>query len=262
MGGNLIVLDQGFAPKLSTDVHAKGTQPKTKNLRVEGMFLWEPVGNDVISFSDLYDLKKNTWSSGFVRFPADNPQNFTILHPMLYEDPSRLFYRLANPYITSLGDTGYILRMDNRMGIDKTTKGGLERIAAFPPELDLSPQLPNFDRFDDLEPVMRAIERSTMPTGLYGWENALYVLWRKADRHGTRWSLTKIDPENPKVVGTVFIAGTSANHLSVVPGPTSWAFIEKGPVRKVGVQDIESVLLVSSARIREAFRTGATVICQ
>jgi hypothetical protein len=260
-GNGLIVMDQDFAPLSSKDVHAKSSRPEMKGVSVEGMFLWEPIGNDVISFSDLHGPKASDWSSGFVRFPADKPQDFTILRDMKFEDSSRIFYRLGHPYITTLGNTGYILLMDSKMEIAKVTKHGLERLSAFPAGLDLSPQLPSFTTFDDMVPVLHAVERSTMPTGLYGWENALFVLWRKAEGRGTHWYLTKIDPQNDRVLGTVSILKTSANHLSVVPGPNSWAFIEKGPVRGYGVQDIDSLLLVPAAKLRAAFRPGAD-LCQ
>jgi hypothetical protein len=262
--GGLMVLDQDYVPLTSKDVHAKSARLEMKGESIESLFLWEPVGNDIISFSDLKDPKnpQNPWKSGFVRFPVDRPQDFTVLKSQPYEASSRTFYQLAQPYIASLGNTGYVLLMDKQMQIAKETKGKLEPIHAFPEGLDRkAPSLPKFFSFDDLVPVMSAVERSTMPTGLYGWEGSLFVLWRKVEGRTTaRWYLTKIDPQADRVVGTVSIA-TSASHLSVVPGPESWAFIEKGPMRAVGVQDIGTLLLVPAERLRSAFKGGSD-LCQ
>ena len=45
----------------------------------------------------------------------------------------------------------------------------------------------NFDRMDDSAPVMRVVEESEMPTGLYGWEGFFCVLLtRKPDGGGTK----------------------------------------------------------------------------
>jgi len=259
-GGGLMVLGRDYVPQISKVVHAKSSRLEMKGKSIEGMFLWEPVGDDIISFSDLKD-PQGPWTSGFVRFPADRPQDFTVLKSQPYNASSRIFYRLAQPYIASLGNTGYVLMMDKQMQIAKETKGKLEPIHAFPEGLNRrAPSLPEFFTFDDLVPVMSSVERSTMPTGLYGWEGSLFVLWRKVEGRTSRWNLTKIDPQADRVVGTVSIA-TSASHLSVVPGPDSWAFIEKGPVRALGVQDIGTLLLVPSERLRVAFKNGSD-LCQ
>ena len=39
---------------------------------------------------------------------------------------------------------------------------------------------------------------------------------------------------------------SSANHLTMVPGPNDWAFIEKGEVKGLGQQEIVSMRLISS----------------
>jgi len=249
----LLVFDKNYVPQSKVDVHAKGVSADTKDLRIEGMWLWEPIGNDVIAFSDIHGPKDSDWSTGFVRFPVDRPENFTPLWLRNYGDPLRLFYRLGHPYITSLGNVGYLLLMDNKMGIFRVRDDKLQHLSAFPAGLDRRPQLPDFESRGDVVPVMRAVEKSTMPTGLYGWEGSLFVLWRRAEGQSTHWFLTKIDPQEDKILGTLSIRGTSANHLTVVPGRRSWTFIEKGAVRGWGLQDTDSMLLVPSARFRGSF---------
>jgi hypothetical protein len=59
--------------------------------------------------------------------------------------------------------------------------------------------------------------------------------------------LSTIDPAS-WVELTRFKLPSRASHLVVVPGAAEWAFIEKGPVRSLGVQDISSVYLVPATR--------------
>jgi hypothetical protein len=97
---------------------------------------------------------------------------------------------------------------------------------------------------------METIERSKMPVGLYGWEGFLFVLTREpAQGGGTRWMIHKIDPRKDAVVGSSQIP-TRANHLTVVPGPKKWAFLEKGRVQDWGRQRNDRVLFVPASRLR------------
>jgi len=261
LGGELVALDNRYVPQSKISPIAKGVRPDTNDLSLEGMFLWEPAGNDILAFSDIHGPRENDWSSAFVRFPIGKPEQFSILRSshMQYRAPSQVFYRLGFPFITSLGDTAYALSFaGNTPSILRSVRGrDFERISAFPAELAVSPQLPSFESRGDLVSVMRTVEASTMPTGLFGWEDHLYVLWRKPEGSATRWFLTKIDPVEDRLLGTISIGTTTARHLSVVPGPTAWAFIEKGSVRGWGLQDIGSILLVPSSKLRQEFRAGA-----
>jgi hypothetical protein len=141
--------------------------------------------------------------------------------------------------------------MDSKISVRRAVDDRLEYVGTLPSQIDFSPQLPSFESPDDLPLIMKMVEASTMPTGLYGWEHSLYLLWRKPEGAKTLWFLTRIYPN--KQPRTVSIK-TSANHLTVVPGPNAWAFVEKGRVRSWGEQNIDSILLVPAERIRSAFR--------
>jgi len=133
--GRLAVLDKNYIPKSKSeigDIHANGLNPKTRSLAVQGMYLWEPIGNDLVTFSDIQGPGENDWSSGFVRFGADNPQDFSILYPMKFKDSSHVFYRLGHPYITSIGNTAYALLMESKMTILKGGGSGWSRCQPLP----------------------------------------------------------------------------------------------------------------------------------
>jgi len=264
LNGGLITLNKRYIPEGKSDIHAKGTNLNASR-RLEGMYLWEPLGKDLITYSDIQEPGENNWTSGFVRVPLDRPEGFSVLRLMDYDGPTHVFYQLGHPYITSLGSTAYVLSMKNPMTILRTvnlgtTKEGLETLPAFPSDkLNLSPQLPPIQSSEDLPQLMRTVESSTIPTGLYGFDNYLFLLWRRPEGARTHWFLTKIDPtpSREQVQGTISLGATFAHHLSVVPGPTNWAFIEKGPVQGWGVQRIDSILLVPSVRLRGVFRDGS-----
>jgi hypothetical protein len=246
----LVALDSRFALLRRTPLNSKSAR---SDLTMLGTFQWQPVGNDeVVSFSDL-ELKPPRWGAGFVRFSLADPASFTVLRQGSLEDPERLFNRLGYPFIAALGDKAYILVMGNSTELYESSKGSpdLRRLTAFSSQE--TPDLPSFDEWSEFAGVMAAVERSAMPAGLYGWDGQLYLLSRKPAGGGrTQWSLTRLDPESGQNLGTVVLP-TTAHHLTVIPGPRAWAFLEKGPVLGRERQEIGSMLLVSAARLRGSF---------
>jgi hypothetical protein len=95
------------------------------------------------------------------------------------------------------------------------------------------------------------IERSFMVSGIYGWEGRLYLLIRRPRRgvEASTWSLTRIDPETGATSGRIDLP-TTAPHVTLIPGPESWAVLEKGRVQGFGQQDIPSLLLIPSSAFR------------
>jgi hypothetical protein len=244
-----------------------------KGERFAGMFQWEPVGRDVVTASDIQGPGENQWMGGIVRFPRDRPTEFKPLASFGRHDAERDFYRLGYPYIAALGNTAYVLRMTNVPGLfeDRPDNGAktdyLVAVADPLPDLNnsnsqLNPQLPSYRTREDFVTLMAAVERSTMPAGLYGWQGHLYVLSRSPDGSGgSAWKLLKLKVESREPHAVPIAAATlptKAHHLTVIPGPRFWAFVEKGRVVKYGVQDIETILFVPSPLLGEKM-TAANV---
>lgn len=221
---------------------------------IDKLYLWAPVNMDLLSYAAIQEGPESYWE-GFVRFPAANPSQFQKLDAR-NRDASRIYYRLGNPLVSSLGDTAYVLFLDGGSpGLYLNRKGSseLEPMDALD-ELygsKSAPVLPSFVRPEDFPAVMRAVERSSMPVGLYGWSGSLYVLSRSPGKGGTNWVMAKVDPVQDRIVAS-FRIPTHANHLTVIPGPKEWAFLEKGPVRGHKDQDVNSVLFVPTSRIEAA----------
>jgi hypothetical protein len=245
--GRLVTLDPSLRPIGRRNILAEGARGGVK---IESMFQWDVAGGDLVTLSDLHGPGAGEWRMAFLRVPISDPSAFRILDP-LPREPNRTLYRLGSPFIAGLGGTAYMLIADGTMRIYRNEKGGstLEPMRAFPPGPDLVPILPRFQHPSDFADVMRTLERSSIPVGLYAWENFLYVVSRTPDISGTRWTLTRIDPRRDEVVGTTVLP-LKASHIVVAPGPKRWAFLEKGPVEGFGTQNTGSVFLVSSSRIR------------
>jgi hypothetical protein len=248
----ILSLDRTLVPGPLHAVESAKFNPASN--RISGLFDWEPVGGDVVAFTDV-EGPPSHWNSAIVRFPMGDPEHFTRLHFVGLHDQERTIFRLGYQYITSLGKTAYVLRLDppaiyKDAGPTRAAESPLVQVgdSLSTREQEANLQLPEFLMRHDFVPVMAAVERAAMPAGIYGWEQHLYVLSRMPDGDGTIWVLRKYDTEG-KLLGMARLP-TRANHLTPVPGPTSWAFVEKGPVKDYGIQDIKTVLFVPSSLLR------------
>jgi len=251
----MVRLDDNLRPVKTYDLIA-GSQREGESIK--GIFQWDLAGDEALVFGDINRSGRQNpeqeWRSGFFRIPLETPGVFRSLYEISPKDPTRLFYRLGNPMIASLGETSYILLMEERPRIYRSRKGEarLEPLDAFPESLGERPTLPSWKSLEDYAWLMRVVERSTMPVALFGWEGHLYVVGRHSEDGGsTRWSLTKIDPHADRVVWTTDVPLLStAHHVTVVPGSQQWAWIEKGVVRGLFNQDIDRVLFLPAEKLR------------
>lgn len=226
---------------------------------VDKVFSWTATASDIYAVADV-KMGENQWWSGFVRFPLSNPGAVELVEPI--DDEERVFYRLSLSYLTTTEQgIPYVLRMSNQMGLyrfernaDGTTR--LEPLRSFEalyPHPSFRPELPLLKNANDAVTVMREVELSRMPVGVYGGQG-LYVLSRRPVGRTTEWSVSRlaVDGGRDRLLWTAPLAGSSreANHISVVPGPDQFAFIQKGPVRGMTVQSVERVLLVPTSRMK------------
>jgi hypothetical protein len=255
-----LTLDKSLRPVSMKDALVKSVAGP---LSIGGVWQWEPVGADIVGFVDVHGDRPNSdltdWHSAFVRFPLSNPERFNILQDVRLDSNERGLQRAGSPYIASIGTTAYVLSMDSQMTLFKNEAGSneLTPLHAFPPGPSRAPTFKPWKTKQDYVELMAAIEKISMPVGLYAQENGkyLYILWRTPLEKGTQWTLRSIDPNKDQYTGSIELP-TRADHLTVVPGPENWAFIEKGPVKAYGVQDVASVLLIPSKRLQPPFRGG------
>jgi hypothetical protein len=266
--GRIVTLDSSgsrIAPKRDIFVEAVNGQ-----FNVRSMFLWHPAGDDLIAVSDVRDLSKAenddaAWQTRLVRIPLTAPSEFSRLKfpvsgtESAIDDKERNFYRIGNPFVAAVGPDGYLLRMKDKPRIYENLKGSehLTELKSFDSDVPL-PELPPFNTRGDIEAVLGKVETSSMPVGLFGWNQRLYVVTRTAAHPHAEWRIKKINPATDTVEGTAIIP-LIANHVTIVPGPRRWAFIEKGHAYGFGDQTIDSLYFVPASRF-ERNLTGN--ICQ
>jgi hypothetical protein len=260
----LMLLDKNLHPVLTKSVLSKAGGI---GWSVGGLWQWEPVGRtDVVAFVDIVrgDRKKiANWKTAFVRFPLNNPNKLEVLQSFeLTGTPNKGYFRSGYSYIASLDDSAYFLSMNEGLTLYKSDKGkAIEDISDVLPASLSSPALPDWDSMQEYVDMMKRIEGESLPIGLYGWNNSLYLFYRFQSAQGkTRWVLYSIDPsrKNPPRRAEIKI---QANHVTVIPGPQNWAFVEKGPVLGFGAQDIPRVLLLPSKLLEAPLRATRNLIC-
>jgi len=175
---------------------------------------------------------------------------------------------LGYSFVTSLGDSAYYLLMGDGVHLWKQVANkdpeDLGDLEGFFPSWKKSPTLPAFVGRDDYTLVMETVERSSMPTGLYGLQelgskthqDGLYLVsreWHPRESR-TQWLLSKIQFQDGRVVGVVKSSLPSgAKHLFAIPGLSRWAFVEKGPAVGLREQSTKGFFTVPAERVAKAF---------
>jgi hypothetical protein len=251
-GSRFLQLDRTYRP-VSTypQVEPQAATAKQGTQQLEAPFAWEPLGGDILAFADIRlnrRVGEPQWTVGFVRYPLGRPDAFTLLREYGRGDPVRTIQRLGFQYIAAIKDTAYVLAMENPPAILVNHKGETEftTLRTTLPGLEARPDLPTLLTKDDVAPVMAAVEQSTMPVGLYSFENRLYMVARFFRDGATVWEIWQLDPESGAILSKARIP-TNANHITVIPGPKAWAIVEKGPVTGWGPQEIRTALFIPAA---------------
>lgn len=197
--------------------------------------------------------------------PLPDPGAFKVLRE--FPDRDESFYDVLR-----LGDSHFVSEVNGRiavLGFDEAPTiyvqaepgGDLEAIDSMPAGLEVRPELEHihWNSPDDYVKAMTEVEGSSLPMGLFGWRGALYVVYRLAVEGGSEWWIARIDPILDRLEGVARLP-TQAKHLLVAPGTEEWAFIEKGPVWALGVQETQSILFVPTARVEALSSTAG--ICE
>jgi hypothetical protein len=275
-----LVVDRGYAAVDNVSAHLLAAQvgpgsTLEKGSTIEKVYTWAPAGTDIVAFADV-KAPGERWATGIIRLSPDKG-SFEFLNNLPMDDVSRKYHRLGYGYITSLGDTAFYLLMGNgthlwrhEKGKEPEDLGDLER--AFPLWKKF-PLLLSYVDPRDFETIMGTVEKSAMPTGLYGWKDptsgqeALYLVSRQFQNGKTEWLLTQIS-KSGRVGGTVFIR-SDANHLFAIPGPSQWAIVEKGPATGLQQQTVESIYTIPAEKVKGSFERlagqgsrGSLDICQ
>jgi hypothetical protein len=187
---------------------------------------------------------------GFFHAPQSNPSRFTFLKEWTDVD----YYLLGHKYLTGLGNAEYAVLMASGKpaSIVNLSAGGKAPVGSIPAPYRNTPKLNNETTGPaSQEALFKTIEGFSIPVGLYGQDNYLYLLTREPgkERGKTVWRLFQIDPASKQEPRGVVLP-TDAHHLTVVNSADKWYFIEKGPVLPLGKQEIASMFTIPNSSIR------------
>lgn len=240
-GYGLIVEDKEAGMLIHVDenlsVIDKEVQVKGRSLggsRLSAIYDWVPMGNGFLAFSDLQ--QGDDWTSAFIYF--DDQGGSRSFSEIAVADPARLPFLRNGTYLASLGDLGYILRLDPpvrliEVGAELPNGRLLDAIPAdlAYPMLSSKPRVAGPQRATQ---DYQRLEESHAVTGLFAWRDLLYVVIKepKDEQGKTAWSLSQLNPLNGQELARLRLP-TSHAHLTIVPGD-QWALIEKDPVQSVG----------------------------
>jgi len=222
----------------------------TTRSRIGSTYDWVTAGDFLVAFGSIKENGHQRF--GFYRTPLRALSRVDFLFDFDNVD----YYLLGHHYLTGLGRDAYFLLMDKEASIYRVPAGEggrVVRLKGFPKEYRLIPPIPTISTglaTDEL--LFKGIEELTIPVGLYGQDDFLYLLTREPRKEGgTRWLLHQINPnkDGGEVVGKVELP-TRADHLTVVPSKANWYIFEKGPVLSQSQQKIESMLVIPTSSVR------------
>lgn len=222
--------------------------------RVGALYQWLISGNRLFAFSDVVE-QDGRWRTGILELNREGDGGFEILFELPFDDPLVSYYYIGLDYLAEAGGRVYLLLMEKPRPSILQLSPERKRLDILPEKFKRVPQLPAITGSSSYPIVYDVIANSTMPVGLYGFGKYLILLSRSADDNATTWYLTRIALDVLKVDWTVRLP-SRAPHLSVVPGESTWAFIEKGQVEALGTQDVLGTVLIPTAELRKEKVTG------
>lgn len=258
VGGKLVEIDRSLAPRRRYEMSTTNLQSGNRKLTHLIDWVLSGDGKEVLGYADIEATDEegvDRWKNAFVRFPLDRPRSFSIVHERPFPDDSRIGMHLTYPLVASIGSTAYVALVDDRMRLWRFDPQDKElrplSPQAFPVHLrdKLAPIMPSIVGWKGIPDVMEAAAQAEMPAGLFAWRDSLFLLSRRLEKGQRQWFLSKIDPDEEKLLWTVRVP-SSAHHLTVIPGPNEWAFLEKGPVAAPLNQVTHHIRFVNSAQMR------------
>lgn len=230
-------------------------------LKNVAVFQWVPLSSEELLALGDVQVGTGEWKSGLLRVRLGHPPRVELVAE-LFSDPEELdVYLVGLQYLASLGGRGYFVEMSETPPVlmevrSEEGESAIRRLPIFSKSARgglpfLRPYLSELGAVNEMPGVFAELERSFMVSGLYAWEGRLYLLIRQPRRgaEGSTWSLTTVDPESGVTRGRIDLPTTAA-HVTVIPGPESWAVLEKGRVKGFGQQDISTLLLLPSSHFR------------
>ncbi len=240
----------------------------TDDLTLTSVMAQTAMGNGALAFGELSSSGDGESISTFLYY--DDFGREQIFSTLSMDVPIRNFYLRTPSYLATIGDTGYVLLLDEQPALAEVRLGynGMHKLESFPSGFRSRPSLENLPSLESRKAtaVFKLLERTRMPTGIYGRGQYLYLLAKHAmtDDGDTAWWLIKLDPRNEGREISRRRLPTGAAHLAIVPGEGVWTAIEIGPVQGIGdthaaFLETSSAVMVPSAWLEDPSNTQLDV---
>ncbi len=218
---------------------------------INGIWNWCQSGTKVVALADIQ--RGDSWFSGLVRIDPAVKTQFELIQPMALESQNRQYARLGLQLLACTTRSAYALLIDPQPGVYKLVRQ-IRRLRDFPDGFNTPPSFErDFPPTESIEQIYQRFEQAPTPVQLMSDSNSLYVLLRspRKGEPGPVWHVAKISLLTETVSQPVELR-TSASDLLLFPGDSSWALVEKGPVKGYHRQQVERI-----TRIPSPFQHGA-----
>ena len=243
--GTTLRLDE----RLQASDHGLAPQERAGGLRLGSMYQFTIVGDAAVAYGALLTSPESI-ELGVFRAPLRSTaaERLTMLQPFSDSD----FYLTGYPYLATIGDEAYFVRMSKQPAIYRVGATGreVEKLAAFPQEYMVRPDFKTrMTGPKTAPPHFAELETFTVPAGLYAQGGMLFLLGRTPDPpRGTAWWLYEIDPRSDRIVGRVRLP-TSASHLTLAPSESAWYLFERSSVGENQRQEIATMVVLPSSAV-------------
>jgi len=210
------------------------------------------TGDELAGFGS-YQKSRRVWAMGLLRVGLKPLAVREVVEEIDISSKTGSFHNTLAPLVAQAAGRAYSLRFGEPpylLGLHPKV-----RLKAFPAGFASLPALPENQGPQTTAPRQKAIEKSSLPVGLYGSRQFLYLLTHRPEPGGLLWQLHQIDPVRDKLVRSLTLP-TTAHSLVIAPGSETWAVFEKGAVLPTGEQPVESLLLIPSAWIESPGAKG------
>jgi len=236
-------LNEALEPKRQLDFD----ESPTKEGDVLGApFGWAATaGGHVFAYLHVYQSDA-TWWTGLAEITLSDPPRYQRLIDLDRFAPAAVYHTLILQTVATIGDSGYFLQDEDPVILLEAPS--LRRLTGAVPEaLRHPPSLPPL-RAETVGPFFAQMERQRRAVGIYSHDGRLFLLERDPTGGTVRWTLHEIDPVADRIVRSRVLP-TEADWIVPAPGPETWAFLEKGPVKGILEQKHRGLLFVPTAWI-------------
>ncbi|MEO6260335.1 MAG: hypothetical protein ABIP63_08270 [Thermoanaerobaculia bacterium] len=185
--------------------------------------------------------QKGDWSDWGVFEVPLNGHALRQLSTIDKDAEERSFYQTPPSNLAACGANVFLLTMGERVSIEQVAPAS-HTLRSVPAEFRNRPSMPALTR--ESLPLRKAAQRNVAAAeGLFcrGNNQLLLLTHRPRKTEGVQWLVYPIDASKD-VLGAAVELPTFAAEIIFVPGVKKWAILEKGEMKRVGIQPLTRII--------------------